>query len=149
MTTHLTEQELLEHVLGTLDDDNARRVAGHCEACPSCREALHAVEASVDRIRSCEVAVDVTVPDLAMALKGPEAVLAPLLETGTRSRRRRTLEILRLAAVLCIGIGIGYVAAVLIHRPTPGVVRQQFVSRTIHTPGMGFVSCRVDGLVRR
>jgi hypothetical protein len=149
MTNHVTEQELLEHALGTIDDEGGRRVSRHCDECVSCKEAYLVVVSSIDRIRSCEVVVDVPLPDLMQVLKKADARSALAGDANARPLRKRMLGMVRFAAVLCAGIGIGYAAAVMMHQPSQSVIRQQFVSRTIHAQGAVFLSCRVDGLMRR
>jgi anti-sigma factor RsiW len=122
MTRHVGEDMLLKLALGLLDVQADTRVHHHLEGCPTCRALLEDVERTLHQIKDVtpEVSADV-----------------PLLPSVKRNR----LSWLRVAAMLAVGFGLGFLASESLRSPFMNVVPQQLVSKAPEWTGAGFVTC--------
>lgn len=129
MTRHVGEDTLLELALGLLDAQSESGVRDHLEGCPMCRRLLEDVEQTVRHLK------DVTL-DLAADL--------PILP----SHRHDRYTWLRVAAMLIVAFGLGFLASESLRSPTVNVVRQQIVPKPPELPTAGFVTCDEVDLAR-
>jgi hypothetical protein len=153
MNIHCTEDELLKCALGVLSGRDNRRVREHTGSCPQCAAALKVVDGSLEALAQCDPVISMDVPDLAAArervrtLASAQVPYQRQLGEGSGLRRGNRLRLLiRFAAVLCIGIGIGYEASDLTRQPEPTVVRQLVVPRRSTREAGEFVSCNANDL---
>jgi hypothetical protein len=122
MTRHISEDTLLELALGLSDARSERSVRKHLEECLKCRALLKDVEQTVNRIKDVTPVVAADLPVL------------PSLRHGRHAW-------LRVAAMLAIGFGLGFLASESLHSPSVVVVRQQLVSKPPELSTTGFVAC--------
>jgi hypothetical protein len=155
MNTHCSEDELLQFGLGVLDGRAELRVRTHVGSCSQCAALLTAVERSLAVLGECNPVISMDVPDLTVARNrafGSGVVCGPEWQgnrEGSKPREAGRMAMVRFAAVLCLGIGIGFAASDFTRQSEPTVVRQQIVPRPT-TPRAGeFTSCRVDELQAR
>ncbi len=156
MNTHCTEDELLQFALGVLNGHAESRIRTHVVSCAQCTTRLKGIEKSLTTLGKCEPDVAMDLPVLGVARR---RFRAPGADNNYPRRRsisglesrdwNRFGSLVRLAAVLCVGVGIGYAAFGLLHPSEPTVLRQLVVPRASdHNPD-GFVVCGVDGLQAR
>jgi anti-sigma factor RsiW len=122
MTRHVSEDTVLKLALGLLDPRAEGRVRHHLEGCTKCSGLLEEVD------RTMRLLKDVT-PEIKADL--------PVLPSLRQSRYKW----LRVAAMLAVGFGLGFLASESLHSPAMTVIRQQLVPRPPEHPGAGFVVC--------
>ena len=122
MTRHVSEDGLTKLALGLLSIQADQRVRRHLEGCSPCRVLLGDIERTLRQMQdvSPQVSADI-----------------PVLPFAKHSRYRW----LRVAAMLAVGFGLGFLASESLRSPSPSVVRQQFVPRPPAQPAAGFVFC--------
>jgi hypothetical protein len=156
MNTHCTEDELLQFALGVLNGQAESRIRTHVVSCAQCATRLNVIKETLSALKECDPQISVDIPVLSVArgpMGAPEAGNGHPLGKHINSSDPREFTRLgiwiRFAAVLCVGIGIGYASFGLFHPPQPTVFRQLVVPRASdHNPD-GFAVCSVDGLQTR
>ena len=128
---HITEDNLLAYALETDNGDDHRDIENHLQSCPQCRKRLAKVRSDIDKIAG------IGTPPL-----DKPAVIPP----GRQSDLR---PLLRAAAVLVIGMAIGYSAA-LWTQSEPVTVRPQYMSpAAAHDSIAQYAISDVTGLAQR
>jgi len=122
MTRHVGEDTLLKLALGLLDAQADRRVRRHLEGCDTCRDLLDDMDRTLRHIKDVTPEVTADIP--------------PLPSLGHDSYRW-----LRIAAMIAVGFGLGFLTSESLRSPTMNVVRQQMVPRPPEWPAVGFVAC--------
>jgi hypothetical protein len=126
MTIHQNEDRLLELALGLLDEESQRQVRLHLQHCATCRELYDDVEGTLLHLKNVPLVTEPRIPEL----------------PGLPHRR---YALIRTAAVLAIGFGLGVVAAESLETPPIVTIQQQISPRSPELPRSGFVPCdRVD-----
>lgn len=156
MNTHCNEDELLQFALGVLNGQPESRILEHVGSCALCSTRLNAIKKTLNALEKCDPQISVDIPVLSVArrpLGAPDAGKGHpggKYANGFGSRELNRLGLwIRFAAVLCVGIGIGYAAFGLLHPSEPTVLRQLVVPRAFDLNPDGFVVCGVDGLQAR
>jgi anti-sigma factor RsiW len=65
--SHLTEDEILRHVMGLLDEDESGGAARHLVECNTCQEIERAIRHDIDRLSGLRMDSSVMSPPLPMA----------------------------------------------------------------------------------
>lgn len=129
MTTHASEDTLLELALGLLNAESEREVRTHLQGCPACIVLLSDVERTLRQIKNVT----------------PKATAGiPPLQTCKQNRS----SWFRVAAMLAVGFGLGFVASESLRSPLITTVRQQVVPQPQALPEAGFVACDEGDLPR-
>ena len=156
MNTHCTEDELLQFALSVLNGHAESRIRTHVVSCAQCATRLKGMEKSLTTLGKCEPNVSMDLPVLSVVQRRFRAPGAD--NNYPRGRSASGLEsrdwnrfglLVRFAAVLCVGIGIGYAGFGLFHPAEPTVLRQLIVPRASVLDQGGFTPCSVDGLRAR
>ncbi len=127
MTRHVSEETLLKMTLGLLDPKSELRVRHHLERCAACRDLRGEADRTVSLLQS-------VTPDL------PAELPVPIVFRQTRQTW------LRIAAMLLIGFGLGYLASESLRPSEIIVVPQQLLPRPPATRASGFVECEIIDL---
>ena len=122
MTRHVSEDTMLKLALGLLAVRSDRRVRNHLKACPECRGLMEDVDRTLEQLKDVTPEVSADIPVL------------PSLRHGR-------YKWLRVAAVLAVGFGLGFVASESLRPPSINVVGQQLDPRPPELPTFGFVTC--------
>ena len=122
MTRHVSEEALLKLALGLLAVRSESRVRNHLKACPECRGLMEDVDRTLEQLKDVTPEVSADIPVL------------PSLRHGR-------YKWLRVAAVLAVGFGLGFVASESLRPPSINVVGQQLDPRPPELPTFGFVTC--------
>ena len=126
---HENEDTLLELALGLLNPESESRVRTHLRECPGCRSLCTDVEQTVGRLKVAAPALSAGIPALPSPGHGRYAWL-------------------RVAAVLVVGFGIGFLASESLRSPPITVVRQQVTPRPPDLPALEPVACEEVDLSR-
>jgi len=122
MIQHVSEDTLIELTLGLLTAQSESSVRDHLEECPMCRDLSEDVERTLHHIKDVTPKVNADIPVLP-------------------SLRHDRYTWLRVAAMLAVGFGMGFLASESLRSPSITVVRQQIISRAPELPAAGFVTC--------
>jgi anti-sigma factor RsiW len=119
---HINENTLIEVALGLLDAQADSRVRDHLEGCPMCRGLFESIKRTLHEIKELAPKVTADIPEVP-------------------SVRPDSFRWLRVAAMLVIGFGLGFLASESLQSPSIDVVRQQIISTPPELPAAGFVPC--------
>jgi predicted anti-sigma-YlaC factor YlaD len=122
MTRHVSEDTLLKLVLGLLHARSESRVHNHLKECAACRDLMEDVGRTVGQLREVDPEVTAELPALPSA-----------------GHYRSTW--MRIAAMLAVGFGLGFLASESLRPPSVSVVRQQIIPKAPEPPPLGFVAC--------
>jgi hypothetical protein len=125
MKTHKNEDTLLELALGLLDVDSEKRVRTHLQKCPACLEEYSEIERSFRLIKEVTPKVSASISTLP-------------------SLRYIPYSWLRVAAILAVGFGLGFITSESFRSPIVTTVRQQIDPKPPRLPEVRFVVC--DGI---
>ena len=121
MTRHVDEDTVLKLALGLLDLQEDRNVRDHLEGCPKCRTLQEDVDRTLRDIKDVAPQVTAEIPVL----------------PSTKDR----FTWARIAAMLAIGFGLGFVTSESLRPQSITVVRQKLVPTAPKWPADGFVAC--------
>jgi predicted anti-sigma-YlaC factor YlaD len=122
MMTHESEDTLLELALGLMNAASENRVRTHLQECPACRVLFNDVERTLSHIKNVTPDVSAGIPPLP-------------------SLMHNRYSWLRVAAMLAVGFGLGFVTSESLRSPPITIVRQQIVPKPPELPEVGFVAC--------
>jgi hypothetical protein len=122
MITHENEDTLLELALGLLDADSEKRVRAHMQTCAACLDMFNKIIDSFRLIKDVEPTISTRISTLP-------------------SLRRNRYSWLRVAAMLAVGFGLGFVASESLRSPSITTVRQQIIPKPPEMPEVRFVVC--------
>jgi hypothetical protein len=122
MTRHISRDTALKTALGMLSPQAEQKVRDHATECETCTGLIEDAERTIRVIEN--VYPNATAP------------LPPL-----PSRQVSRYNWLRLAAILLVGFGLGFLASESLRSPNLTVVRQQFVPAPPESAVADFVSC--------
>ena len=130
MTHHVSEDTLLKLALGLLTIRSESRARNHLRVCPGCCGLMENIDRSLRQIKDVSPEVTADIP--------------PIPSSGYGRYKW-----LRVAAMLAVGFGLGYLAAESTRPPSIVVVRQQIVPTPPESPVAGFVVCDEVDVSRR
>ncbi len=122
MTRHVSEDTMLKLVLGLLDPPAEGRVRHHLEGCTRCRGLREEMGRTIGLIQDITPEVRADIPAHPFPAQNP-------------------YKLLRVAAMLAVGFGLGFLASESLRSPVMTVVRQQLDPRPPAHAGAGFVAC--------